>query len=120
MKAIKQLGIFTGVWTVAHAGIIGALKPQFLFWQLLCCGIYFGYVYLKWKLVTGKQKELFKAPSVFLSLQGGFFLLALILVAIVMLGFQEEKKMLLPLLLWNYLAFLIFDSILTVKKKPLS
>ena len=120
MTATKQLGIFTGIWTVAHAGIIGALKPQFLFWQLLFCGIFFGYVLLKWKLTTGKQKDLFKSPTVFLSLQGGFFLLALILVAVVMLGFQEIKKWLLPILLWNYLAFLIFDSILTVKKKPLS
>ena len=56
----------------------------------------------------------------YLSLQGAFFMLALALIAIVMLGFKEDKKILLPLLLANYLIYLVFDLYQMLKQKPLS
>lgn len=111
--------IFTIIWTALTAGAVWYFKPEYLSWAIIFPLIFASFLLLKWKLLQGKFGKELSNPVLYLSVQGAFFLLALILIAVVMLAFKESKKILLPLLLINYLVYLAFDLYAMLKEKPL-
>lgn len=119
-KALKNLLLFGSIWTLITASICQMWFAEYIVWALAFSLSFFVFLIAKWKLLSGKVKEDLKNPMMYLSLQGAFFMLALALIAIVMLGFKEDKKILLPLLLANYLIYLVFDLYQMLKQKPLS
>lgn len=86
-----------------------------MIWSCLLIVFYAGYLSMK-AAILSKQKEEITPPIITLGLQSGMFILTLALVAIAVIGFEEDKKILLPTILFYFLLYLIYDAITTLKE----
>ncbi|MGB0166367.1 MAG: hypothetical protein ACPF8V_05880, partial [Luteibaculum sp.] len=73
------------IWIIGSSAAIALVLPSYMLWQIACVICFAGYVIGKWTLLSKAKSDLFKSPNMYLALQGFYFLLALIFVAVIML-----------------------------------
>ena len=103
-----QLCAFSAVLLLCNSLFYSLYEHPHIGWHAVIIGVYTAWLILKRRVLLKPTDEP-RPPIMYLGFEGGFFFIALILVAVVMIGFAPLKRVYLPPILGYFIAYLVFE-----------